>query len=450
MIKPITTLVGLLLVAFGTVSSINGLGVQGDDQVISVWDANSGGLVSVVESEDYINNAALSADGRRVIATFDSGWVRVYDADTGTTIAERFFPDNTGRIYLVDVALGNRVLVSINRDLWLWDLSTNDIMLYIDLPNTLYAVPLPGSPDATYLPIYVHDSADLERGWLNVYNLNTGEKVWSVPTKQVWEVNWNPAGDLLVANLLKGFVIYDGATGEMRLEYIDGHIGWLNDRNMVWSSDGQMFITMVSSPSPYYTHNSVVIFDGSDLTARYTLQFDSPLANVAISPDNRLLLTAVRDIQLVGSRFVPANSLPEDNFLYDLASGEHLDTFGGTAAQSFIVTAAGWSSVETQVITSGYVQDDDKRRSQYILWDPETGEMIHQEQVASDERIDLYWSSDRTGVMTFQYGASEIDLIRFRTAYPLIMTLTHENTLLGAVWSADNTRIVTWTGQNRG
>jgi WD40 repeat protein len=95
------------------------------DNTVRVWDLDTGACLRVLEGHtDWVNSAALHADGRRVVTGSSDNTVRVWDLDTGACL--RVLEGHTSSVRSVALHADGRRAVTGSHDntVRVWDLDT--------------------------------------------------------------------------------------------------------------------------------------------------------------------------------------------------------------------------------------------------------------------------------------------------------------------------------------
>lgn len=95
---------------------------DGTASIINTADTTGRELLRVVHGENYVNDAALSPDGRQLVTASGDGWIKFWDATTGRLLKEWFF--NNSLCSLNFSPDGSRIIVGGDANVYILDAAT--------------------------------------------------------------------------------------------------------------------------------------------------------------------------------------------------------------------------------------------------------------------------------------------------------------------------------------
>jgi WD40 repeat protein len=232
------------------------LAVAGKDRTVRVLDTTTGTEVLLLTGHcAAVRGVAYSPDARRLASVGDDRTVRVWDAMNGCEIF--CLRGHTASIQAVAFSPDGQRLASISRgsagggrpvrgETVIWDLSTG---------QKVWTVPGRTEPDSRLGLAHVTFSPDGERlatsdgRTVRLWNADTGREILSLPRLEglVTRIAYSPDGSRLAAASLDGSVkVWDAVTGETCLA-LRGRTGAVH--GLTYSPDGRRLVTAAGGRS---------------------------------------------------------------------------------------------------------------------------------------------------------------------------------------------------------
>lgn len=175
---------------------------------------------------DYAINvtyAMFSPDGSRLFGGTKTGWIYVWDVETGEQITELFVYRDDGKISYFQLSDDEKYLYVISSDLLIWNLEGNYLERSISLDTSLSVL----SPDLKYLikEIYLRDT----REWKTVVvDTNTSEILYFLE-RSFYYPRFDETSSYITA--IYGYsggvaLVWDVETGELLYEVREHGIGY--------------------------------------------------------------------------------------------------------------------------------------------------------------------------------------------------------------------------------
>ncbi|WP_235821264.1 NACHT and WD40 repeat domain-containing protein [Actinomyces mediterranea] len=207
------------------------------DGTLHVWDADTGGVVSVLEGHvNSVDSVALSADGARVVTGSGDSSVRVWDADTGEVM--KVLEGHSDAVLSVAVSAdGSRVVTGE----WegtarVWDADTGKVMCVCrGHANRVWSVAV--SADGSRVVTGSDDQT------ARVWDADTGKevKVLEGHRDTVTSVAVSADGSRVVTGSRDRTArVWDADTGDVT-SVLSGHYGWVT--SVAVSADGSRVVT---------------------------------------------------------------------------------------------------------------------------------------------------------------------------------------------------------------
>lgn len=206
---------------------------------VFIWDAATGTQIAQITEEDApIESVSWSPNGDVIATTNWEGAVTIYDANTYETVVQ--FREHTDWVLTSAFSPDGRLLTSGGDDgtIHVWDIEAQErIWTLEDHADEVNG--LVWSPDGSRLasigtaePIIIWDT--------DPDSATYGEKIdeMSGPEFSGWSVDWSPDGERLVSGNINSQVqVWDVATGEEVLT-LEAHANWTSDAE--FSPDGSL------------------------------------------------------------------------------------------------------------------------------------------------------------------------------------------------------------------
>jgi len=246
---------------------------------VHLWEADTGRLLRTLETPnpDWITTLSWSPDGRQLRAwggtsrqcyTWEVAKGKRLHSPRIASQCERpeFSPDGQR---LAGTGDGNRILI--------WDADTGKEV--IRLPSQAAVARLSWSPDGKRLAVTGADG-------LRVWDVDTRKGTLHYPkaAKQGWPIIWSPDGQSLAINLDEGAgtMLLDAASAEERQRLEDGGYTWF-----IWSPDGRTIARL-------YTEPWIRLYDSFTGKRGRLLTEGRVIRSVAASPDQQTLAVSDR------------------------------------------------------------------------------------------------------------------------------------------------------------
>lgn len=360
----------------------------GWDRTITVWDATTGQEQRTFRGHrSIVNNVAWSADGKWIVSGEENETIKVWEESTGREL--KTVRTHTIRVNSVAITPDGTQIVSGggvgtgNYDIEVWDaLNCGEPLAFQGHSNFTAVMGVAYSPDGTKIASV--DSGRQES--LKLWDSTTGQAVRTLRGHDYGgsSVAFSPDGSRLVTSGSDRTVrIWDAASGE-ELREIQGHGGRF--ANAVFTPDGKQIIS-----------------GGGDYTARiWDLVAAQEVRMIRLKPN------------APSARFDPtAFGLPEQIYcLQNSPDAKRIVTGGGSGLQNHA-----------------------------IVWDLETGSVIHKLQGHSSWIVSATFSPNVTLIATGSEDRT-IKLWNATTGELRQTLLGHGDRVNSVVFSPDGTRIV--------
>ncbi|MCG5435389.1 nSTAND1 domain-containing NTPase [Micromonospora foliorum] len=231
---------------------------------------------------DTVRSIAWSPDGRLIATGSRDNSIRVWDPDSGRTIAE--FTGHDAMVEAIAWAPDSRRVASGSRDrtVKLWRVGADDP------PPTLYGADdlirgMAWSPDGE------HVAAGAQDHHIHVWRTDTGDHTATLRghTGDVYGLAWSPDGTLLASTSHdRTAVVWDFATGEQQT-VLRGHTDFIE--GLSWCPDGRRLATASGD-------QTIRIWDVTDGRQLLLIRGHTDFVwDVSWSPDGRSLASASSD-----------------------------------------------------------------------------------------------------------------------------------------------------------
>jgi eukaryotic-like serine/threonine-protein kinase len=205
-----------------------------------------GDILGIRSHSSPVLAVAMTADGKRLASSDNSGNVKVWDADTSEELVS--FRVQAAGVYALSWNPDGRRLALVGGDqtLQIWDAVTGKEIL--SLPTVV-----PAEADSAVAPVWSPDGKRLavgeKDGALCIWDATTGKKTLELPTGGIHALAWSPDGKRLAsfgAGLVK---LWDAATGEQAFtfrEFQQHTIGSVTSSQcaLSWSPDSKRIMAM--------------------------------------------------------------------------------------------------------------------------------------------------------------------------------------------------------------
>ena len=301
------------------------IAAAGRDEIVRIWDANSGDLFRELKpgaDTDWLADVAWSPDGKRLLVTgTNTGEHFIYDVSSAEWLFNLQTQNSGIAVCGIWSPSGEYILLSGGADTTLWDAGTGEL---------LHTYPISGKA-ASWLPsgeVFLANGG----GSIQVFDLASPEpRLEYASESEVIEAIWSPSGDRIAAGFQDGsIVILDAASGRELLR-LGGHRGAISSplsyrgdncfsHSLAWSPDGRWLASAGED-------GAAAIWD----TMPFPRLSYTESGAVFLSPDGQRYLV---------SRLVPDDGIYEVD-VYEIGTGkalahtEHRATRGGYADPSW-------------------------------------------------------------------------------------------------------------------
>jgi WD40 repeat protein len=421
------------------------------DRTARIWNADTGATLAVLEGHTAIvRSAAWSPDGSRIVTASDDHTVRIWNADTGATLA--VLEGHTAIVRSADWSPdGSRIVTtSDDKTARIWDAKTSELIAALQG----HAGPVESaawSPDGSRIVTASDDHT------ARIWEADTGATltVFQGHRNLITSATWSPDGSRIVTASPDGAQIWDAKTGAP-LAMLERPLVWFY--SAAWSPDGARIVTASDD-------KTARIWDAETGTVLAVLEGHTDIVrSAAWSPDGSRIVTASYDntariwdakpepwLAMLkghedavfgaawspdGARIVTASG-DSTARIWDAKIGTELAVLEGHTAT---VRSAAWSPDGERIVTASW---DDTAR----IWDAKTGAQLA---VLEGHTAWLYsaaWSPDGSRIVT----ASDDKTARIwdaKTGAQLAVLEGHTATVRSAAWSPDGLRILTASSDN--
>ncbi|NLX10625.1 MAG: WD40 repeat domain-containing protein [Chloroflexi bacterium] len=397
----------------------------GQRNTLNLWDAADGSLLQSIETEAYIWRALLSSDGTVIAALHDNGVATVYDAQSGETLHTHTFTAPGADVRYTSIGPGfspEQLFVIQDNQLWLWDYAADEILLVGGTPQQIAEI-APGPDGQRFL-------VTTQQGPALIIDTASGESQAVIdPLPRAWDIRWSPDGARIAVAHDEGFSVFDSAAGASLLDVVDDRFSDVYSR-VAWSPDGATVLAL-ASPSLHFEDSEIFVFDGETLEQRLTIPLDDATFSLDWTPDS--------------SRFLSASYVSDGVAVYDAQTGEEVGRYSsGSSLDGFL--HASWNADASLIVARG---NSRAGGNAYFVWEAATGRNIHA-QTTPGLLLFEAWNRLQTRVAFSTWPTSTVDVIDLTQPDAPRLTLTHEDTLQGMAWTASGSRLLTWTGADRG
>jgi WD40 repeat protein len=381
-----------------------------DDNTARLWDANTGAtLATLLGHTNEVNSAAFSSDGTRVVTASRDGTARVWDAKTGALITT-LSGHNSGVQNASFSPDGSRIVTaSLDNTARLWDATTGALLATLS-GHTSFVWSASFSPDGSRIVTASSDKT------ARLWNAKTGTAIATLSghSDRVVGAQFSPDGNRLVtASADKTARLWDARTGAA-LATFSGHAGPVD--SAAFSPDGTQVVTASWD-------NTARLWDARSGAPLFTLTgHTDQVHSAAFSPNGRLVATASSD---------------RTARLWDATTGVALATLSGHLDE---VRNAAFNPDGSRIVTAS--RDRTAR-----LWNVKTGAVF----VALSGHADTVWSArfspNGNSVVTAS-GDNTGRIWDAKTGAMLGRLAGHTSAVWDAEFSPDGNRVVTASSDN--
>ncbi|HMV28894.1 MAG TPA: WD40 repeat domain-containing protein, partial [Anaerolineales bacterium] len=261
------------------------------DNTAKVWNANTGKELFTLRLSDNssINGVSFSPDVKWLATANGDNTVRLWDVSNGTEVMK--FLGHTDSVQFVSFSMDGSMLVSSASDgtTRIWDARSGKELQVFSEEVGVETFWASFNPDGT---LVVTANTDFAEGWATVWNLKTGEKVFTLPSNAtvVRCAIFSPDGSTIVTTGDDQTAkLWNAATGEKILTF-NGHTNTVS--GAAFSSDGTRLVT-----SGHDRHAK--IWDVATGKELFDISgHNRDITSVSFSPDGQHIATASVDTQI--------------------------------------------------------------------------------------------------------------------------------------------------------
>ncbi|MBZ0303550.1 MAG: TIR domain-containing protein [Anaerolineae bacterium] len=430
---------------------------------VHIWAADDGRELLHLDHPNLVRSARISSDGTHILTSCDDGFARIWDAESGQMLLALphdsavflavFNPDET-RILTIARELSQTVEVRAGSSINVWNAETGEELLDLPYPGIAASLPI-WNRDGTRI-LTTSSDPDGQWGLVQVWDAESGDELLAL--RQVAnsgdlgapepQAVWNADETRILSWAGSTIRVWDAESGDvlrtLRHEAVVRGAIWSKDeaRVMAWDNDGVIQVWDVGNQDMLMT----LRHDGTVGGARWNddesaiLSWsDDGTARLWNASDPTRLLEINTDSPFGGAVWNPDGTeiafwSGPDAAVWDPEAGERLypiDHAGET------VHGMSWNRAGSQILSWG--RDGTAR-----LWDATDGREIlslrHNEVV-----LEAQWSPDETRLLTRTLdGWLHVwDLVRATKLFPAVKVLS--SGAGGALWSPDNRHILSWS-----
>jgi WD40 repeat protein len=342
------------------------------DRIVSVWDTAKGEtLFTIVQHESPVTNVYFSPDGEYIVTGSLDGEIHFWDAITGDHI--RTLEGHTGLIGAITFSPDGTQIISGNHlsgMVQIWDTTTGELLNTSGGDMFNFSITL--SPDGS------RNAAGSQDGLVEVRDTQTGDLLHTLQghTDRVDSIAFSNDGTRIVTGSMDGLVhVWDAANGEIIHTFdMDTYVF-----SVTFSSDDRLIAagglgTIAMEIDGTWIWDAIT---GELLTSFWGHEWGTH--SIAFSQDNTRIATGGG----WGNPVIGIN---------DVTTGERLFRLRGYEVGDPDYASGVFSPDSSLIVTSaplgGYP---------ILIWDSETGEIIHTLDVSSVATI---FSSDGTRIVT--------------------------------------------------
>jgi WD40 repeat protein/serine/threonine protein kinase len=361
---------------------------------------------------------SVHPSGRWFASGGDDHTVRIWDAESGQTVAELSGHDSRTRALAWSPSGNGLATVGLEGKLFLWETKTWQKRFVLDCGRDVAAVAW--SPDGKRVAVGGNlDTRAVNEELVIIWDAATGERLRFLPgsgeVRQIWSLAWQPGGSLLVGGGNEKFHVWDADTGRQP-HTIQAHSHVVSA--FCWSPDGKR-LASCSWDQGIRVWETDTWKKVLDLPAAH----EGAVTSVAWSTNGQMLISSGYDGMVR---------------LWNAQTGELQRQLRGHQGRVNVVRP----SPQSELLVSGA---DDGCLKIWGAW---------QEQVAEPvpEQCAFAWSPDGSQFATGCYdpGGERAGLLNIwntadgRLEYQLVSSATNRAYLLA--WSPDGRKLAAWHG----
>ena len=369
-----------------------------------VWDARSGAVWHKLPAADAeVLSLRWNRAGTQLLTAGRDNKARVWDVATGAAVLTLSHAED---VYSALWNADESRILTASKDNFarVWDVVTGAMLLELEGPVMWRAF---WNVDETLI-LTVNDAG------VQVWAAATGEQRYVLDHAGVWikSALWNQAGTRILTSDDQGVArVWDAVSGEL-LMTLNGHQNWLNAA--LWNPDETLILTVSAD-------GTAGVWDAE--TGRLLLMLvghAGEILSAAWSADGSLILTTGVD----GTARI-----------WDAQTGAAYFVLAGHTGR---VNSAQWSADNSQILTGSF--DKTVRVWDFNLLGQPRGELPVL--VDAGRMLSARWN--RAGDLLLTANSDGAVRVWDAATRAELLTLQHEGTAQGALWDADETRILTF------
>jgi len=384
----------------------------------------------LVGHTNWVNSAAWSPDGSRIVTASQDGTARIWNAKSGAPLA--VLKGHTGSVNSAAWSPDGTRIATASKDntARIWDAQSGAPLAVLEghkdsLNGLLNAA---WSPDGTRIATASFDDT------VGIWDAQSGAllAVLKEHTRWVNSAAWSPDGTR-IATTSRGddtARIWDAKSGAL-LAVLKGHTNSVD--SAAWSPDGTRLATTSR---------------GDDTARIWDAQSSAPLAvlkghtnsidSAAWSPDGSRIVTASQDgtARIWDAQSSAPLAVLKEHTSVVISADQSGAPLAVLKDHTSAVISAAWSPDGTRIATAS---EDHTAR----IWDAQSGALLAVLKGRTNSIDSAAWSPDGTRIATTSRGDDTARIWDAQSSAPLAVLKGHTSAVYSADWSPDGTRIAT-------